>query len=54
LLPETINIQKQLMDSIKKTSNIVVQITAEDNSTYYQEDNSYQNTLIDKQTVQKK
>lgn len=53
LLPKTISIQEDLIDSIKQTSNIVVQIITEDKTTYYQED-SNEDTLIDKQSIQKK
>lgn len=54
LIPEIIDIQHKLVNSIKDTSDIVVQIITEDNTTYYQEDSFEENTLIDKQTLQKK
>lgn len=53
LLPKILNIQEHLIDSIKQTSNIVVQIITEEKTTYYQED-SYKDTLIEKQSIQKK
>lgn len=48
------SLQQQIINSIKNTSNIVVQIVTEDSTTYYQEDSFDGDTLIDKQSIQKK
>lgn len=53
-LQKTIDIQQQLFDAIEKTSDIVVQITTEDATTYYQEDSYQKDDLIGKQTIQRK
>lgn len=53
-VPKIIDIQQQLINSIENTSNIVVQVVTEDSTTYYQEDSFDEDTLIDKQSIQKK
>lgn len=54
LVPKILDTQQELINSIKNTADIVVQVITEDNTTYYKEDSFEEDTLIDKQSIQKK
>jgi len=47
-------LQQKVIDWFSKTSNVVVQVVAEEKTTYYQEWYSNQNNFLEKSSIQKK